>query len=424
MKLNLLNALIATAVLFVMASFLMGMQLSLDGTKLVVHGAAEVRWMWIGIGCVIVFFFQLLRPLLQQGLKKVSGPAFVLPSFDGTTPRQKLLAALLIVAAVAWPFLVSRGTVDIATLTLIYVMLGLGLNVVVGLSGLLVLGYGGFYAIGAYTYALLNHYYGLGFWESLPLAGIVTAAFGFLLGFPVLRLRGDYLAIVTLGFGEIVRILLLNNTEITGGPNGISQIPKPTFFGLEFSRSAREGGWDTFSNFFGVKYDPSDRVIFLYLVALLLVVLSLFVINRLLRMPLGRAWEALREDEIACRSLGLSPTRIKLTAFTISAAFAGFAGTLFAARQGFVSPESFTFAESAFVLAIVVLGGMGSQFAVILAAILLVVSRELMRDFNEYSMLMLGGLMVLMMIWRPQGLLPMTRVQLKLKNGQAKGEQA
>lgn len=230
-------------------------------------------------------------------------------------------------------------------------------------------------------------------------------------------------AIVTLGFGEIVRILLLNNTEVTGGPNGISQIPKPTFFGTEFNRTAREGGWDTFSNFFGVKYDPSDRVIWLYLVALLLVVITLFVINRLLRMPLGRAWEALREDEIACRP-GLNPTRIKLTAFTISAAFAGFAGTLFAARQGFVSPESFTFAESAFVLAIVVLGGMGSQFAVILAAILLVVSRELMRDFNEYSMLMLGGLMVLMMIWRPQGLLPMTRPQLKLKNGQAKGEQA
>ncbi|MHD0458627.1 high-affinity branched-chain amino acid ABC transporter permease LivM [Serratia marcescens] len=427
MKLNLLNALIATAMLFVMASFLMGMQLSLDGTKLVVHGAAEVRWMWIGIGCVIVFFFQLLRPLLQQGLKKVSGPAFVLPSFDGTTPRQKLLAALLIVAAVAWPFLVSRGTVDIATLTLIYVMLGLGLNVVVGLSGLLVLGYGGFYAIGAYTYALLNHYYGLGFWESLPLAGIVTAAFGFLLGFPVLRLRGDYLAIVTLGFGEIVRILLLNNTEITGGPNGISQIPKPTFFGLEFNRSVRDGGWDTFHNFFGLKYDPSDRIVFLYLVALLLVVLTLFVINRLLRMPLGRAWEALREDEIACRSLGLSPTRIKLTAFTISAAFAGFAGTLFAARQGFVSPESFTFVESAFVLAIVVLGGMGSQFAVILAAILLVVSRELMRDLNEYSMLLLGALMVLMMIWRPQGLLPMKRPQLKLQAADihaGKGEQA
>ncbi|HGM5491074.1 TPA: high-affinity branched-chain amino acid ABC transporter permease LivM [Serratia fonticola] len=427
MKLGLLNACIATVVLFVMASFLMGMQLSLDGTKLVVHGAAEVRWMWIGIGCVVVFFFQLLRPLMQQGMKKISGPAFVLPSFDGSTPRQKLLAVAIIIAAVVWPFLVSRGTVDIATLTLIYVMLGLGLNVVVGLSGLLVLGYGGFYAIGAYTYALLNHYYGLGFWESLPLAGIVTAIFGFLLGFPVLRLRGDYLAIVTLGFGEIVRILLLNNTEITGGPNGISQIPKPTFFGLEFNRSARDGGWDTFHNFFGLKYDPSDRIVFLYLVALLLVILTLFVINRLLRMPLGRAWEALREDEIACRSLGLSPTKIKLTAFTISAAFAGFAGTLFAARQGFVSPESFTFVESAFVLAIVVLGGMGSQFAVILAAILLVVSRELMRDLNEYSMLLLGALMVLMMIWRPQGLLPMKRPQLKLKVADikaVKGEQA
>ena len=243
----------------------------------------------------------------------------------------------------------------------------------------------------------------------------------------MLRLRGDYLAIVTLGFGEIVRILLLNNTEITGGPNGISQIPKPTFFGLEFNRSLRDGGWDTFHNFFGLKYDPSDRIVFLYLVALLLVVLTLFVINRLLRMPLGRAWEALREDEIACRSLGLSPTRIKLTAFTISAAFAGFAGTLFAARQGFVSPESFTFVESAFVLAIVVLGGMGSQFAVILAAILLVVSRELMRDLNEYSMLLLGALMVLMMIWRPQGLLPMKRPQLKLQAADihaGKGEQA
>lgn len=422
-QLNFLNAILSSFVLLVLASFVMGLQLQLDGTKLIVQGASEVRWLWIGTACLVVFFFQLVRPYIQQGIKKVSGPAWVLPSFDGTTPRQKLLAAAIIIAAIAWPFLVSRGSVDIATLTLIYVMLGLGLNVVVGLSGLLVLGYGGFYAIGAYTYALLNHYYGLGFWESLPLAGIVAALSGFLLGFPVLRLRGDYLAIVTLGFGEIVRILLLNNTEITGGPNGISQIPKPTLFGLEFSRTAKDGGWDTFHNFFGLNYDPSDRIIFLYMVALLLVILTLFVINRLLRMPLGRAWEALREDEIACRSLGLSPTKIKLTAFTISAAFAGFAGTLFAARQGFVSPESFTFVESAFVLAIVVLGGMGSQFAVILAAVLLVVSRELMRDLNAYSMLLLGALMVLMMIWRPQGLLPMKRPQLKLKVADIKAKQ-
>jgi len=422
-KLNLLNAVISSLMLLILAAFFMGMRLDLDGTKLVVNNAGEVRWNWIALGCGVVFLFQLLRPLVQSSLKKVSGPSLVLPGIDGSTPKQKLFLLALIVAAAVWPFLVSRGTVDIATLTLIYVMLGLGLNVVVGLSGLLVLGYGGFYAIGAYTFALLNHYYGLGFWQSLPLAGMVAAAFGLLLGFPVLRLRGDYLAIVTLGFGEIVRILLLNNTEITGGPNGISQIPKPSLFGLEFNRSARDGGWDTFHNFFGLKYDPSDRIIFLYLVALLLVVITLFVINRLLRMPLGRAWEALREEEIACRARGLSPTRIKLTAFTISAAFAGFAGCLFAARQGFVSPESFTFAESAFVLAIVVLGGMGSQFAVILAAILLVVSRELMRDLNEYSMLVLGGLMVLMMIWRPQGLLPMKRPHLKLKSAE-KGEQA
>ncbi|QDX28504.1 high-affinity branched-chain amino acid ABC transporter permease LivM [Dickeya poaceiphila] len=415
MKLHtLVNAVVSALVLLVLATFLMGMQLSLEGTRLVVHGAEKVRWMWIIAACALVFLFQLLRPALAQGAKKVSGPGFVLPSFDGSTPRQKLLALALVIVAVVWPFVVSRGTVDIATLTMIYIILGLGLNVVVGLSGLLVLGYGGFYAIGAYTYALLSHYYGLGFWQCLPLAGLTAALSGFLLGFPVLRLRGDYLAIVTLGFGEIVRILLLNNTGFTGGPNGISQIPKPTFFGLEFNRNP-QGGWDTFHHFFGLRYDPSDRIIFLYMVALLLVVLTLFVINRLLRMPLGRAWEALREDEIACRSLGLSPTKIKLTAFTISAAFAGFAGTLFAARQGFVSPESFTFVESAFVLAIVVLGGMGSQFAVILAAILLVVSRELMRDLNEYSMLVLGALMVLMMIWRPQGLLPMKRPQITLQ---------
>lgn len=418
-------ALLSAAMFFVLAGVFMGVQLELDGTKLVVDTASDIRWQWVFIGTAVVFFFQLLRPAFQKGLKSISGPKFILPAIDGSTVKQKLFLVALLVLAVAWPFMVSRGTVDIATLTMIYIILGLGLNVVVGLSGLLVLGYGGFYAIGAYTFALLNHYYGLGFWTCLPIAGLMAAAAGFLLGFPVLRLRGDYLAIVTLGFGEIVRILLLNNTEITGGPNGISQIPKPTLFGLEFSRTAREGGWDTFSNFFGLKYDPSDRVIFLYLVALLLVVLSLFVINRLLRMPLGRAWEALREDEIAWSFAGLKPASYQADCLYHSALrLPGFAGTLFAARQGFVSPESFTFAESAFVLAIVVLGGMGSQFAVILAAILLVVSRELMRDFNEYSMLMLGGLMVLMMIWRPQGLLPMTRPQLKLKNGAAKGEQA
>ncbi|WP_272682164.1 high-affinity branched-chain amino acid ABC transporter permease LivM [Providencia sp. PROV129] len=413
-KENWINAIVASATFFVLALFMMGLQLALDGTKLVVTVGDSVRWNWIIAGIAIIFVYQLVRPTLSKVWQGVPKKAWSIPDFDGSTTKQKILAVVIIIAAIIWPFIVSRGSVDIATLTLIYVMLGLGLNVVVGLSGLLVLGYAGFYAIGAYTFGLLNHYYGFGFWESLPIAGLIAALAGFLLGFPVLRLRGDYLAIVTLGFGEIVRILLLNNTEITGGPNGISQLPKPTFFGLEFSRTAKDG-WDTFHNFFGLDYNPGDRIIFLYFVALLLVVLTLFVINRLLRMPLGRAWEALREDEIACRSLGLSPTRIKLTAFTISAAFAGFAGTLFAARQGFISPESFTFVESAFVLAIVVLGGMGSQTSVILAAIILVVSREMMRDLNQYSMLLLGALMVLMMIWRPQGLLPMKRRQVQVK---------
>lgn len=414
-----INAIVASITFFILAVFMLGLRLTLDGTKLVVTTGDSIRWNWILAGIAIIFVYQLVRPSLSKVWQGVPKKSWAIPDFDGSTLKQKGLAAIIIIAAIIWPFIVSRGSVDIATLTLIYVMLGLGLNVVVGLSGLLVLGYAGFYAIGAYTFGLLNHYYGFGFWESLPIAGLTAALAGLLLGFPVLRLRGDYLAIVTLGFGEIVRILLLNNTEITGGPNGISQLPKPTFFGLEFSRTAKDG-WDTFHHFFGLDYNPGDRIIFLYFVALLLVIVTLFVINRLLRMPLGRAWEALREDEIACRSLGLSPTRIKLTAFTISAAFAGFAGTLFAARQGFISPESFTFVESAFVLAIVVLGGMGSQTSVILAAIILVVSREMMRDLNEYSMLLLGALMVLMMIWRPQGLLPMKRRQMKLNKVQEK----
>jgi branched-chain amino acid transport system permease protein len=327
---------------------------------------------------------------------------------------QKWVIIGLIVLAFIWPFYGSRGAVDIATLILIYVMLGLGLNIVVGLAGLLDLGYVGFYAVGAYSYALLSHYFGLSFWICLPIAGLMAATFGFLLGFPVLRLRGDYLAIVTLGFGEIIRLLLRNMTELTGGPNGISGIDKPTLFGLSFERRAAEG-MQTFHEYFGIAYNPISKVIFLYLVALLLALAALFVINRLLRMPIGRAWEALREDEIACRALGLNPTVIKLSAFTLGACFAGFAGSFFAARQGLVTPESFTFIESAIILAIVVLGGMGSQLGVILAAIVMILLPEMMREFSEYRMLMFGALMVLMMIWRPQGLLPMQRPVMKMK---------
>lgn len=395
----------------------LGLKLTTVGIKLEVHGASPAILWTIAAAAIGMFLWQLLRDRLD-------GPLSSLPSLPGlpasasnflTLPStQRWIILGLIVVGLAWPFFGSRGAVDIATLILIYVMLGLGLNIVVGLAGLLDLGYVGFYAVGAYSYALLSHYYGLGFWTCLPIAGALAALFGFLLGFPVLRLRGDYLAIVTLGFGEIIRILLRNMTELTGGPNGISNIDKPTLFGLSFERRAAEG-MQTFHEYFGIAYNGINKVIFLYLVALLLVLLTLFVINRLLRMPIGRAWEALREDEIACRALGMNPTVIKLSAFTLGACFAGFAGSFFAARQGLVTPESFTFIESAIILAIVVLGGMGSQLGIILAAVVMILLPELMREFSEYRMLMFGALMVLMMIWRPQGLLPMQRPHLELK---------
>ena len=221
---------------------------------------------------------------------------------------------------------------------LIYVMLGWGLNIVVGLAGLLDLGYVAFYAVGAYSYALLAKTFGFSFWILLPLAGILAAFWGILLGFPVLRLRGDYLAIVTLAFGEIIRIVLINWVDVTNGYAGITGIPRPTFFGIPFN--ADEEG---FAAVFGLEFSPIYRTIFLYYLILGLALLTAFVTVRLRRLPVGRAWEALREDEIACRSLGINTTNTKLTAFAMGAMFAGFAGSFFAARQGFISPKSFTF---------------------------------------------------------------------------------
>lgn len=416
MQRALFPALFAAGVTFLLTCLVIGVRLQQDGPTLTLVGADAETWGWIGFAVVAVFLFQLFQQPLSAFKQRLPTPdlAALLPNEPLRRRLKPWLIALVVVGLFVWPFLVSRGAVDLATLTLIYVMLGLGLNIVVGFAGLLDLGYVAFYAVGAYTYALLSEYFGLSFWVCLPLAGLLAATFGCLLGFPVLRLRGDYLAIVTLGFGEIIRILLNNWTQVTGGPNGIGGIDKPTLFGLEFNRRAGEGS-QTFHEFFGIGYDSSHKVIFLYLVAVLLVLFTVYVINRIQRMPIGRAWEALREDEIACRSLGLNPTIIKLSAFTLGASFAGFAGCFFAARQGFISPESFTFIESAIILAIVVLGGMGSQLGVILAAIAMTILPELAREFQEYRMLMFGGVMVLMMLWRPQGLLPMKRPHLELK---------
>ncbi|KAF2407628.1 high-affinity branched-chain amino acid ABC transporter permease LivM [Pseudomonas antarctica] len=410
------SAFFSALLVWAVAFPVLGLKLSIVGINLEVHGTGPVTLSIIALCSVLMFLRVLFTQQVGTLFKANRGP-LVSPKVSQflTLPRtQRYIIIGLIVAALIWPFFGSRGAVDIATLILIYVLLGLGLNIVVGLAGLLDLGYVGFYAVGAYTYALLSHYLGWGFWICLPLAGMAAATFGFLLGFPVLRLRGDYLAIVTLGFGEIIRLFLRNLTDITGGPNGISSIPKPTFFGLSFDRTAAEG-MQTFHEYFGIDYNPVSKVVFLYLVALLLALAALFVINRLLRMPIGRAWEALREDEIACRALGMNPTVIKLSAFTLGATFAGFAGSFFAARQGLVTPESFTFIESAIILAIVVLGGMGSQLGVILAAIVMILLPEMMREFSEYRMLMFGAMMVLMMIWRPQGLLPMQRPHMELR---------
>jgi branched-chain amino acid transport system permease protein len=295
---------------------------------------------------------------------------------------------------------------------LIYVMLGWGLNIVVGLAGLLDLGYVAFYAVGAYSYALLAKEFGFSFWLLLPLAGCLSAFWGVLLGFPVLRLRGDYLAIVTLAFGEIIRLVLINWVSLTGGYAGISGVPRPTLFGIPFNASD-EG----FTATFGLEFSPIYRTLFLYYVIVALALVTAYVTIRLRQLPVGRAWEALREDEIACRSLGINTTNTKLTAFAMGAMFAGFAGSFFAARQGFISPESFTFLESATILSIVVLGGMGSQIGVAVAAVAMIGGTEIMRELDflkyifgndfdptQYRMLIFGFAMVLIMIWKPRGL--------------------
>ena len=306
-------------------------------------------------------------------------------------------------------------------------MLGWGLNIVVGLAGLLDLGYVAFYAVGAYAYALLSTSFGLSFWVCLPLAGLFAALWGMLLGFPVLRLRGDYLAIVTLAFGEIIRLVLINWVDLTGGAAGISSIPRATFFGIPFT-----AGEDGFAARFGLSFDTMHRNVFLYYLILALALLTNAVTLRLRRLPIGRAWEALREDEIACRSLGINTTTTKLTAFALGAMFGGFAGSFFAVRQGFISPESFNFLESAIILAIVVLGGMGSQVGVAIAAIAMVGGPEMLRnlgflravfgegfDPNEYRLLLFGLAMVAMMVWRPRGLISVRVPSVALKERRA-----
>lgn len=416
---SLRDAFIAALLVFTLGFFFLGVRSDIAPGGL----ALTYRWGLLFTAVAIVFAGRLLLNLFVfKTTTPVTGKLGDLAANAGDSMAGvgKWLTRALFAFAIVLPFFFTyffpgkdRQYIDLAILIMTYIMLGWGLNIVVGLAGLLDLGYVAFYAVGAYSFALLAQNFGFGFWMALPLAGILAAFWGVILGFPVLRLRGDYLAIVTLAFGEIIRVVLLNWYEFTNGPDGISGIPRPTFFGLEFSRG--EGG---FADFFGIPYDSIHRFIYLYYIIFILAIITNIVTMRLRRLPVGRAWEALREDEIACRSLGINTTNTKLTAFSIGAMFGGFAGSFFATRQGFISPESFTFLESAIILAIVVLGGLGSQIGVVIASIVMIGGIEMLRnlgflqeifgptfDPTQYRMLIFGLAMVLIMVWRPRGLI-------------------
>ncbi len=358
-------------------------------------------------------YFGLERPLIVAGVVAALGlmqwlvsqwgrasPVWAdrLVEAGGTTLRgaaqridRRLLYALALAAAVLIPLALNRYYIDVLTQVGIYVTLALGLNIVVGLAGLLNLGFIAFYAVGAYTYGLLATRIGLSFWQVLPLGGVLAAVFGVLLGFPALRLRGDYLAIVTLGFGEMIRIVLNNWDSLTGGPNGIIGIARPSLFGFTFSHP-----------------------IHYYYLILAVVLLTIFAVNRLNQSRLGRAWTAMRDDEVAAEATGIDLVKTKLLAFGLGATWAGLAGVFFASKMTFISPESFTFFESVLVLCMVVLGGMGSIPGVILGAAMLLILPEMMRQFALYRMLVFGAAMVGMMVMRPKGLLTARRRAIPL----------
>jgi branched-chain amino acid transport system permease protein len=403
------DALAAAAIAAVLALPLLGFRLADSPQGL----SLDYRLSWVAYAAMAVFLGRLLLSFGATALKRCP-LVDVLPVFRFGWISARIASWVLVLFALVLPWLpfADRNVVDRATLILIYVMLGTGLNITVGLAGVLDLGYVAFYAVGAYSYALLSQQLGLSFWTCLPLSGFFAACFGLMVGFPVLRLRGDYLAIVTLGFGQIVRVILVNWTDLTGGPNGISGIERPSFFGLPFAASVE--GRTTFAQFFAIAFSPAQRIYFLYYVMLAMVIAAALFVWWIRRLPLGRAFEALREDETACVSLGLNPTAIKLSAFALGAAIAGLAGSFFAARQGFISPESFTFTETAIILAIVVMGGMGSQLGIAAAAILLVGLPEWFRDLEQYRMVAFGAAMVLIMLWRPKGLTTRREPTLKL----------
>lgn len=302
--------------------------------------------------------------------------------------RRYLYGALLILVAV-FPLFSSLYQTNIMITALIYVMLALGLNIVIGLGGMLHLGYIAFYAVGAYTYGILNQFFGIGFWIALPIGAILATVAGVLLALPILRLRGDYLAIVTLGFAEIVRIVFNNWTSLTGGPQGIGGIPRPGLFGIEMNLAT--------------------ATTYTYYIIVAAVFLTIFVVWRFENSRLGRALVAMGEDDIAAESMGIDMTRTKVIAFALGSLWAGIGGVIFASRTTFINPASFTVWQSVIVLSCVVLGGMGSIPGAIVGALGLILIPEYLRAFSDYRMLMFGAILVIMMVFRPGGLIQKKR---------------
>lgn len=366
--------------------------------------ARTVAWRWqnavyMALGTFLVYF--LVR-YIQHRKENKKNPTPVKEKSGSIIHRiledplqRKILLGFVAATAIFFPHLLSTYQTNVMTTALMYVVLGLGLNIVVGMAGLLDLGFVAFYAVGAYTYSLLNLHFGFGFWAILPVGGLFAAFFGILLGFPVLRLRGDYLAIVTLGFGEIIRLILENWGEFSKGPSGISNISRPAFFGIELNLD--------------------QSIIYTYYLMVIFVIVTIFVVNRLQDSRLGRAWIALREDEIACQAMGIDKRKTKLVAFSLGAFWAGIMGVMFAAKTTFVNPSSFTFLESAIILSIVVLGGMGSIIGVLFGALILILMPEYLRALSEYRMLAFGAILVCMMIFRPQGLISNVRRTYKFE---------
>jgi branched-chain amino acid transport system permease protein len=358
-----------------------------------------IQWRWanlffVGIGSfALSALWRYLIRRKEQGLHRteVDGVARVTLSQRLLSERRFTIPALIVVGigALAFPFVFSIYQTNIMITALIYVMLGLGLNIVVGVAGLLDLGYVAFYAVGAYSYALLNYHFGLGFWTVLGIGGAMGAMFGIILGFPVLRLRGDYLAIVTLGFGEIIRLILENWNAFSFGPSGIANIPRPGLFGIDLN--------------------IEQATVYVYFLMIGMSLVTIFVVNRLQDSRIGRAWIALREDEVACQAMGIDKRKTKLMAFALGATWAGFAGVVFAAKTTFINPASFTIWESINVLCVVVLGGMGSIVGVIVGAFILILLPEYLRFLSEYRMLAFGTVLVMMMVFRPGGIVETVR---------------